>query len=148
MCKMCSMVIKFRELAWWRHDMETCSALLVLVLCVGNPSVTGEFPSQRASNAELWCFRSCEPEHPAEQKVRLLLNWNTVMLIMMICFVIVIRHASYYVCARLKPISCLMIIDIRKKQQCPIHFFDTKMHFPFNIHQVSTNIKSTLVYVS
>ena len=29
---------------WWRHQMETLSALLVL--CVGNSPVTGEFPSQ------------------------------------------------------------------------------------------------------
>ena len=31
---------------WWRHQMETFSALLVL--CLGNSSVTGEFSSQRA----------------------------------------------------------------------------------------------------
>ena len=31
--------------SWWRHQMETFSALLVL--CAGNWSVTGEFPSQR-----------------------------------------------------------------------------------------------------
>ena len=31
--------------AWWRHQMEIFSALLVL--CVGNSPVTGEFPSQR-----------------------------------------------------------------------------------------------------
>ena len=30
---------------WWRHQMETFSALLAL--CEGNSSVTGEFPSQR-----------------------------------------------------------------------------------------------------
>ena len=30
---------------WWRHQMETFSALLAL--CAGNSSVTGEFPSQR-----------------------------------------------------------------------------------------------------
>ena len=30
---------------WWRHQMETFSALLVL--CAGNSPVTGEFPSQR-----------------------------------------------------------------------------------------------------
>ena len=30
---------------WWRHQMETFSALLVL--CAGNSSVTGEFPAQR-----------------------------------------------------------------------------------------------------
>ena len=32
-------------LPWWRHQMETFSALLAL--CVGNSPVTGEFPSQR-----------------------------------------------------------------------------------------------------
>ena len=31
--------------AWWRHEMETFSALLTL--CEGNSPVTGEFPSQR-----------------------------------------------------------------------------------------------------
>ena len=30
---------------WWRHEMETFSALLAL--CEGNSPVTGEFPSQR-----------------------------------------------------------------------------------------------------
>ena len=30
---------------WWRHQMETFSALLVL--CTGNSPVTGEFPTQR-----------------------------------------------------------------------------------------------------
>ena len=30
---------------WWRHQMETFSALLAL--CAGNSSVTGEFPPQR-----------------------------------------------------------------------------------------------------
>ena len=31
--------------SWWRHQMETFSALLAL--CAGKPPVTGEFPSQR-----------------------------------------------------------------------------------------------------
>ena len=30
---------------WWRHQMETFSALLVI--CAGNSPVTGEFPTQR-----------------------------------------------------------------------------------------------------
>ena len=30
---------------WWRHQMETFSALLAI--CVGNSPVTGKFPSQR-----------------------------------------------------------------------------------------------------
>ena len=32
-------------LTWWRHQMETFSALLAF--CAGNSSVTGEFPAQR-----------------------------------------------------------------------------------------------------
>ena len=31
--------------AWWRHQMETFSALLAI--CAGNSPVTGEFPTQR-----------------------------------------------------------------------------------------------------
>ena len=31
--------------SWWRHEMETLSALLAF--CAGNSSATGEFPSQR-----------------------------------------------------------------------------------------------------
>ena len=34
-----------QAITWWRHQMETFSALLAL--CVGNSPVTGEFPSQR-----------------------------------------------------------------------------------------------------
>ena len=33
------------DLPWWRHQMETFSALLAL--CAGNSPLTGEFPSQR-----------------------------------------------------------------------------------------------------
>ena len=32
-------------IAWWRHQMETFSALLAI--CEGNSPVTGEFPAQR-----------------------------------------------------------------------------------------------------
>ena len=45
---------------WWRHQMETFSALLAI--CVGNSRVPGEFPTQMASNAELWCFLWSAPE--------------------------------------------------------------------------------------
>ena len=33
------------NLSWWRHQMETCSALLAI--CAGNSPVPGEFPAQR-----------------------------------------------------------------------------------------------------
>ena len=34
-----------RRIPWWRHQMETFSALLAI--CVGNSPVPGEFPAQR-----------------------------------------------------------------------------------------------------
>ena len=34
-----------KALSWWRHQMETFSALLAI--CVGNSPVPGEFPAQR-----------------------------------------------------------------------------------------------------
>ena len=33
------------KLTWWRHQMETYSALLAF--CAGNSPVSGEFPTQR-----------------------------------------------------------------------------------------------------
>ena len=40
--------------SWWRHQMEIFSALLVL--CVGNSPVTGEFPSQRPVTRSFCAF--------------------------------------------------------------------------------------------
>ena len=40
--------------AWWRHQMETFSALLGL--CAGNSPVTGEFPSQSPVTRSLDVF--------------------------------------------------------------------------------------------
>ena len=37
--------IKYQNSPWWRHPMETLSALLAI--CVGNSAVPGEFPTQR-----------------------------------------------------------------------------------------------------
>ena len=45
--------------SWWRHQMETFSALLAL--CAGNSPVTGEFSRTKASDAEL-CFLWSAPE--------------------------------------------------------------------------------------
>ena len=40
-----SIVTAFAESTWWRHQMETFSALLAI--CAGNSPVSGEFPTQR-----------------------------------------------------------------------------------------------------
>ena len=49
---------------WWRHQMETFSALLAL--CEGNSPVTGEFPSQRPVTRSFWCFLWSAPEQTLE----------------------------------------------------------------------------------
>ena len=55
-------------ISWWRHQMETFSALLAI--CAGNSPVSGEFPAQRpvtqASDAELWCFLWYAPNQTSE----------------------------------------------------------------------------------
>ena len=38
-------LLQWCKASWWRHQMETLSALLAL--CAGNSPVTGEFPTQR-----------------------------------------------------------------------------------------------------
>ena len=49
-------------MAWWRHQMETFSALLAL--CAGNSPVTSPATIHRTkpSDAELWCFLWSAPE--------------------------------------------------------------------------------------
>ena len=56
--------------SWWRHQVETFSALLVL--CVGNSPVTGEFPSQRPVT------RSFD----VAQTIETLVIWEAIALIM------------------------------------------------------------------
>ena len=39
------MCLTYAQISWWRHQMETFSALLAI--CAGNSPATGEFPKQR-----------------------------------------------------------------------------------------------------
>ena len=43
--------------SWWRHQMETFSALLAF--CAGNSPVTGEFPAQRPATLSFDVFFIC-----------------------------------------------------------------------------------------
>ena len=45
MCRLWTRQPRFMQRTWWRHQMETFSALLAI--CAGNSPVNGEFPSQR-----------------------------------------------------------------------------------------------------
>ena len=51
-----------RNASWWRHQMETFSALLDI--CVGNSPVPGEFPAQRPVTQYygIWCWSLLAPE--------------------------------------------------------------------------------------
>ena len=42
---LCFLVVTLYAITWWRHQMETFSALLAI--CMGNSPVPGEFPAQR-----------------------------------------------------------------------------------------------------
>ena len=59
--------------------------------CEGNPPVPGAFPSQRASDAEFWCFLWCQPEQTAEQTVKRLVNWNVCIFMCMQCLLCLLR---------------------------------------------------------
>ena len=50
-CRRTCSLSRDRFVAWWRHQMETFSALLAL--CAGNSPVTGQFPSQRSMSRGL-----------------------------------------------------------------------------------------------
>ena len=48
-----------RDNAWWRHEVETFTALLAS--CAGNSSVTGEFPAQRPVTRSFDIFFDLHP---------------------------------------------------------------------------------------
>ena len=48
-----------RIIPWWRHQMETFSALLAI--CAGNSSVIGEFPTQRPVTRSFDVFIDLRP---------------------------------------------------------------------------------------
>ena len=58
---------------WKRHHIETRSALLAIFY--GKLPLTGGLPSQRASNAELWC---CLSEYAVKQTVKLPMITNII----------------------------------------------------------------------
>ena len=78
-------------LPWWRHQMETFSALLAL--CEGNRWI----PLTKPSNAELWCVLWSAPEQTDEQTIETLVIWDTIVLIIHYneCFVMNTRIHQY-----------------------------------------------------
>ena len=64
------------KMALWHHAMEILSAWLAL--CQGNLPVTDGFPSQRVSDAELWCLP--KPIQAVRQTVQSQVIWDTMML--------------------------------------------------------------------
>ena len=52
--------------SWWRHQMETYSALLAI--CAGNSPVTGEFPAQRPVTWSFDVFFDLHPNKPLSKQ--------------------------------------------------------------------------------
>ena len=58
---------------WWHYKMIMFSASLAFV--------TGGFPSQKANNADLWCFLWSAPEQTVEQTFETPVIWDDITLI-------------------------------------------------------------------
>ena len=56
-CCPCDQRLQDIQHSWWRHQMETFSALLAL--CAGNSPVNGEFPAQRPVTRSFDVFFIC-----------------------------------------------------------------------------------------
>ena len=52
-------LVRSSKIAWWRHQMETFSALLAI--CAGNSPVPGEFPAQRPVTRSFDVFFDLRP---------------------------------------------------------------------------------------
>ena len=61
----------------WKHFLHYCPFVSGIHWC--------GFLSQRACNAELWCFLYCYPEQTVEQAVELLVIWDAMTLMWLYC---------------------------------------------------------------
>ena len=61
-------VIFVLSLSWWRHQMETFSALLTL--CAGNSPVNGDFPAQRPVTRSFDVFFDLHPNKRLSKQSR------------------------------------------------------------------------------
>ena len=59
-------LIQQKWTAWWRHQMETFSALLAI--CEGNSPVTGEFPAQRPVTQSFDVFFDLRLSRPSSEQ--------------------------------------------------------------------------------
>ena len=62
--------------SWWRHQMRTFSASLVL--CERKATGHRWIPLTKVIDAEFWCFLWCEPEQILEQTVEMLVIWDVI----------------------------------------------------------------------
>ena len=66
--------------SWWRHQMETFSALLAL--CAGNSPVPGEFPTQRPVTRSFDVFFDLRLNKPVCKTIVRLVIWDASAFIM------------------------------------------------------------------
>ena len=70
-----------RGKSWWRHQMETFSALLAI--CAGNSPVPGEFPTQRPATRSFDVFFDLHPiKRLSKQTLARLVIWDAIASIM------------------------------------------------------------------
>ena len=71
---------KMTSLPWWRHQMETVSALLAI--CAGNSPVPDEFPTQRPVTRSFDFFLSSASESTVKWTIVRLVIWDAIVPIM------------------------------------------------------------------
>ena len=102
-------------LTWWRHQMETFSALLII--CAGNSPVAGELPAQRPVTRSCDAFWSAPwinswvNNHEAGDLGRHRAHYDVIVMILvrfyrLICF-------SHFELTRQNGISCIFCVSFR-----------------------------------
>ena len=128
-------------IAWWRHQMETFSALLAI--CAGNSPVTGEFPAQRPVTRSFdglfdlllnkrlskqwwgWWFET--PSCPLGRHCNFMLKCRVKLCQQKRC--VVVRHLiAYFTEVRMEWTKCLLT-------HSPLGHFNSTVYFRFNDDQ-------------
>ena len=84
--------VQNKETTWWRHQMETFSALLVI--CAGNSPVPGEFPTQRPVTRSFDVFFGLRLNQRLS-KQSFMIRWFTTSFSDTLCSIFIVNPVNY-----------------------------------------------------
>ena len=132
-------------LTWWRHQMETFSALLAI--CAGNSPATGEFPTQRPVTRSFDVFFDLRLSKRLRKMVRLEI-WDAIALIMTSLW-------WFRLCSHIKFILCIVwhiAASAGFHYEIPLYFGDIGLDMPLDFvqtlkHPLWRNVDETHILV-